>query len=93
MFLSSVIDTFNFKLLKKREFFRTIRTLHSEFQRLKIETMIEISINTLSSAETLFEKRNHIERAVSVSYVHKCAKMLVRISKLPFCVEKVPVSS
>ena len=44
MFLSSVVDTdtFNFELLKEREFLlMKTRTLHCEIQRLKTQTMIE----------------------------------------------------
>ena len=68
-----------------------IRTLQCEIQRLKIQTMIEISKNTVSPSVTLFEKRTHVERAGSVLYVHKCAKMVARITELPICTEEVPV--
>ena len=44
MFLSSVVDTLKFELLKEREFFlMKIRTLQCEIQRLNIQTMIEMS--------------------------------------------------
>ena len=95
MFLSSVVDTLNFELLKEREnFFMIIRTLQYEIQRLKIQTMIEISKNIVSPSVTLFEKGTHFERAGSVLYVHKCAKMVdmvATITKLPFCTKEVPV--
>ena len=53
--------------------------------------MIEISKNIVSPSVTLFEKGNQVERAGSVLYVHKCAKMLATITKLPFCTEEVLV--
>ena len=53
--------------------------------------MIEISKNLVSPPVTLFEKGTHVERAGSVLYVHKCAKMVATITKLPFCTEEVPV--
>ena len=44
MFLSSVVDNLNFEILEEREIFlMKIRMLHCEKQRLKIQTMIEIS--------------------------------------------------
>ena len=67
-----------------------IRTLQCEIQRLKIQTMIETSKNIVSPWVTHFEKGTHVERAGSVLYDHKCAKMLATIPKLPFCTE-VPV--
>ena len=91
MFLSSVVDTLNFEILKEREIFMKIRMLQCEIQRLKIQTMIEISKNIVSPSVTLFEKGTHVERAGCVLYVHKCAKMVASISKLPFCTEEVPV--
>ena len=68
-----------------------IRTFQCEIQRLKIQTMIEISKNIVSLSVTLFEKGTHVERAGSVLYVHKCAKMVATITKLLFCTEEVPV--
>ena len=89
MLLSSINDTFNFELFKKRErererFLRKFGTLQSESQRLKIQTMIEISKNIFSPSVTLFEKRTHGEGAGSVLHFHKCAKMVTTISNLPF---------
>ena len=55
------------------------------------KTMIEISKNIVSPSVTLYEKRTHVERAGSVLYVHKCAKMVATITKLPFCTDEVPV--
>ena len=43
-----------------------IRTLQWKVQRLKIQTMIEISKHSVSSSVTLFEKGTHVERAGSV---------------------------
>ena len=68
-----------------------IRTLQCDIQRLKIQTLIGISKNIVSASVTLFEKGTHVERAGSVLYVHKCAKMVATITKLPFCIEEVPV--
>ena len=68
-----------------------IRMLQCEIQRLKIQTMIEISKNIVSPSVTLFEKGIHVERAGSVLYAHKCAKIVATITKLPFCTEEVPV--
>ena len=68
-----------------------IRTLQCEIQRLKIQSMIEISKNIVSPSVMLFEKGIHVERAGSVLYVHKCAKMVATITKLPFCTEEVPL--
>ena len=68
-----------------------IRTLQCEIQRLKIQTMIEISKNIVRPSVTLFEKGTLVERAGSVLYVHKCAKMVATITKLPFCTEEVSV--
>ena len=45
----------------------------------------------MSPTVTLFEPGTHVERAGSVLYVHKCAKMVATISKLTFCTEEVPV--
>ena len=53
--------------------------------------MIEISKNIVSPSVALFEKGTHVERAGSVLYVHKCAKMVATITKLSFCTEEVPV--
>ena len=83
MFLSSVVDTLNLKI--------SIRTLPCEIQRLKFQTMIEISKNIVSPLVKLFAKGTHVERAGSVVYVHKCAKMVATITKLLFCTEEVPV--
>ena len=92
MFLSSVVDTLNFELLKEREvLLMKIRTLQCEIQQLKIQTSIELSKNIVGPSVTLFEKGTHVERAGSVLYVHKCAKMVATITKLPFCTEEVPV--
>ena len=60
-------------------------------QQLKIQTMIEISKNVVNPSVTLFEKKSHVERAESVLYVHKCAKLVETITKVPFCTEEVPV--
>ena len=68
-----------------------IRTLQCEIQRLKIQTIIEISKNIVSPSVTLFEKGTHVEGAGSVLYVHKCAKMVATIINFPFCTEEVPV--
>ena len=68
-----------------------IRTLQCEIQRLKIQTMIEISKNIVSPSVTLFENGTHVERAGSVLYVHKLARMVATITKPPFCTEEVPV--
>ena len=44
MFLSSIIDSFNFEIFEERGlFFMKIRTLQCEIQRLRIQTMIELS--------------------------------------------------
>ena len=67
-----------------------IKTLQCEIQSLKIQT-VEISKNIVSPSVTLFEKGTHVERAGSVLYVHKYAKMVATITKLPFCTEEVPV--
>ena len=92
MFPSSIIDSFNFKIFEEREFiFMKIRTLQCEIQRLRIQTMVEISKNVLSPSVTLFEQGAHVERTGSISYVHKCAKMVARVTKLTFCTEEVPV--
>ena len=92
MFLSSVVDTLNFELLKEREIFSMkIRTLQCEIQQLKIQTTIELSKKIVSPSVTHFEKGTHVERAGSVLYFHKCAKMVATITKLPFCTEEVPV--
>ena len=53
--------------------------------------MIEISKIIGSPSVTLFEKRTHAERAGSVLYVHKCAKMVATKTKLPFCTKEVLV--
>ena len=98
MFLSSVIDTFIFELFehterereRERDFLMKFRTLQGESQRLKIQTIIEISKNIFSPSVTLFEKRTHGEGAESVLYFHECAKMVATISNLPFCTEEVP---
>ena len=47
--------------------------------------------NIVSPSVTLFERGPHVERAGSVSYVHKCAKMVATITKLLFCTEEIPV--
>ena len=92
MFLSSVVDILNFELLKEREsFLMKVRTLQCEVQRLKFQTLIEISKNIVSLSVTLSGKGKHVERAGSVLYVHECAKMVATISKLPFCTEEVLV--
>ena len=67
-----------------------IRTLQCEIQRLKIQTMIEISKNIVTPSVALFEKGTHVERSGYV-FVHKCAKMVATITKLPFCTKGVPV--
>ena len=90
--LSSFNDTLNFELLKERElFFLKIRTLQCEIQRLKIQTKIEKSKNFVSPSVTLFEKGTRVERAESVLNVHKYAKMVRTITKLPFGTEKFPM--
>ena len=53
--------------------------------------MIEISKTIVNSSVTLFEKETHIGRAGSGLYVHKFAKMVAKITKLPFCTEEIPV--
>ena len=68
-----------------------IRTLQCEIQRLKIQTMIEISKSIVSPSVTLFEKGTHVERAGSVLSVQKCAKMVAILTKFLFCTEEVPV--
>ena len=68
-----------------------IRTLQCEIQRLKSQTVIEISKNIVSPSVTLFEKGTHVKRAGSVLYLDQCAKMLATITKLPFCKEEFPV--
>ena len=68
-----------------------IRTLQCEIQRLRIQTVIETSINFVSPSVTLFEPGTHVERAGSVLYVHKCTKMVATKTKLTFCTEGVPV--
>ena len=81
MFLSSVVDTLNFELLKEREIFlMKFRNLQCEIQRLKIKTMIELSNKIVVPSVTLFEKRTQVERAGSVLYVHKCAKIVATIT-------------
>ena len=52
--------------------------------------MIEISKN-FSRSVKLFEKGTHVERAGSVLYVCKYAKMVATITKFPLCTEEVPV--
>ena len=64
------------------------RTLQCEIQRLKIQIMIEISKNIVSSSVKLFEKGTHVERAGSVSIFHKCAKMVATITKFFFAQKK-----
>ena len=54
--------------------------------------MAETSINVVSPSVTLFEKSTHVERAGSVLYVHKSAKMVATVIRLPLCTEAVPVS-
>ena len=68
-----------------------IRTLQCEIQRLRIQTMVEISKKVVSPSVTLFEPGTHVERAGSVLYVHKCAKMVATMTKLTFCTEENPV--
>ena len=68
-----------------------IRTLQCEIQQLRTQTKIEISTKVVSPSEKLFEPGTHVERAGSVLYVHKCAKMVGAITKLTFCTEEVPV--
>ena len=53
--------------------------------------MIEKSKNIVSPSVTLFEKGTDVKKAGSVLHVHKCAKMVATITKLPFCTEEVPV--
>ena len=53
--------------------------------------MVEISKNIVSPSVTLFEKGTHFEGAGAVFNVHKCAKMVASIAKIPFCTEEVPV--
>ena len=65
MFLSSVVDTLNF-FVDTLHSFMEIRTLQCEIQRLKNQTMIEISNNIVSQSVTLFEKGTHVERAGSL---------------------------
>ena len=67
------------------------RMLQCEIQRLRIQTMIEISKNVVSPSVTLFKPRTHVERAGSVLYVHKTTKIVTTTTKLIFCTEKVPV--
>ena len=57
-----------------------IRTLQCEIQQLKVQTMIEISKNIVNPSVTLFANATHVERAGSVLYVHKCAKMVATIT-------------
>ena len=45
----------------------------------------------MSPSVTLFEPGTHVERAGSVLYVLKCAKMAATITKPPFCTEEVLV--
>ena len=68
-----------------------IRTLQCKIQRLKIQTMIEISKNIISPSVTLLEKGTHIERAGSVLFVHKCSKMVATITKLLFSTQEIPL--
>ena len=89
-FLSSIIDSFNFEIFEEREFFMKIRTLQCENQQLSIQTIIEISKNVVSPSVALFGQGTYVERAGSVLYVHKCAKMVAKIAKLTFCTEEVP---
>ena len=89
LFLPRVIDILIFKLPKER-YLMKIRMLQSEIQRLKIQTMIEISENLISPSVTLFEKGSHNERTGSVSYPHKCAKMVATkknfiLHRINFC--------
>ena len=60
------------------------RTLQCRIQRLKIQTMIEISKNVGSHSLTLFEKGIDVERAGSVLHVPKCAKLVATITILLF---------
>ena len=53
--------------------------------------MFDISKNGVSPSVTIFEPGTHVERARSVLYVHKCAKMVEKITKLSFCTEEIPV--
>ena len=53
--------------------------------------MIEISKNIVCLSVIHFEKRNHVEREVSMFNVHKSAKMIATITNFPFCTEEVHV--
>ena len=66
------------------------RRLQCEIQRLKIQTMNEISKHTVSSSVTFFETGTHVERAGSVLYVHKCAKTVATKTNFPYCSEEFP---
>ena len=66
------------------------RRLQCEIQRLKIQTMNEISKNTVSPSVTFFETGTHVKRAGSVLYVHKCAKTVATKGNLPYSTEEVP---
>ena len=79
------------KFSKRGKLFMKIRTLQFEIQRLKNQTMIDLSKNFVSPSELLFKKVTHVERAGSVLYVHKCSKMIATITKLPLCTEEIPV--
>ena len=63
MVLSSVIDTYIFKILKANEITYEIRALQCEVQRLKFQTMFETSKNVLRPSVTLFESGIQHERA------------------------------
>ena len=75
----------------ERNFLMEIRTLQCETQRLRTQTTIEISKSSVSPSVTLFQKGTYVERAGSVLYVHKCAKVVATITKLLFCTEEVLV--
>ena len=68
-----------------------IKTLLFEIQRSKIQTKIEMSKKVLSPSVTLMEKGTHFERAGSVLYIQKCAKMMAKLTKLLFCKAEIPV--
>ena len=89
MFLSRVIDTFNFQHLKENKIYlMKIRTLQCEIQRQKDQTVIQISKKYVSPSVTLFEKGTHVERSGSVLYVHKYVKMVATTTNFQFAHKK-----
>ena len=86
--IPELLTPFISKFSKRGNFLMKIRTLKSEIQQLKIQTMNEVSENIVRQSVTLFEKETHVESAGSLLYVHKRAKIVATITKLHFCTEE-----